>query len=157
MVGKQEIISFLADCPSESQSAYGGNRRSTAEREAIIRTYCGLLIVGYLFLGFDLFVWNFDGFSLPRSRPRELQGQAGALLNLVLKQARFGVEAGVSDLATIVSTHGELLVAGVVAQASDILPSDLLFPSQPRTRSNAIHLHEQNRPGKPTPQHHQTK
>src|SRR5437763_10925653 len=97
-------------------------------------------ILGYLFYGFDFLVWNFDGFRVPRSRPCELYGQTSALLNLVLKQARFGVEASMRDLATIVSTHGELLVAGVVAQASDILPADLRFASQPRTRSNAIHL-----------------
>jgi hypothetical protein len=60
--------------------------------------------VDNLFFGFDFLVWNFDGFSLPGSRPRELHGQTRALLNLVLKQARFRVEASVSDLATIVST-----------------------------------------------------
>jgi hypothetical protein len=65
-------------------------------------------------------------------------------MDLVPKKTWFGVEASVSYLSTIVSTHGELLIAGVVAQACDILPSDLLFAPQPRMRSNAIDADGQN-------------
>jgi hypothetical protein len=101
-------------------------------------------VVGHFFFGFDFLVRNFEGFDLPRSPPRGVYGKTGALPNLVLKQARFGVEGSVSDLAAIISTHGELLVACVAPSAFDILPADLLFASQPRTRPNAIHLDGQN-------------
>src|SRR5260370_17079082 len=92
------------------------NRRWPAEWEVKIRTRRGSLL-----FGFDFLVGNFVGFGLPRSRPRDLHGQTGAFLNLVLKQAGFGVETSVSDLAAIVSTPAELLVPVVVAHPAAIL------------------------------------
>src|SRR5579859_1789233 len=103
------------------------------------------LLHGALFFRFRFLVRNFDGFRLPRSRPGQLQGQTRTRSNLVLKLARFDVEASMSDLAPIVRTYNELPVAGVVPQARDILPANLLFTSPPGTRSNAIHFDGQNR------------
>ena len=88
------------------------------------RTRHGLFFVSFLF-----FVRNFEGFNLPCSRSRYRQWQTSARANFVLKLAWFDVETGVSDLPAIVRTNGELPVASVVAQASDILPADIFFAS----------------------------
>src|ERR1700751_4163555 len=93
-----------------------------------------------LLFGCNFLVRNLEGFCLPCSWPRDLQGQTSALANIVLKLGRFYVEASMGDLAAIASGHGELPVAGVVSQTSNILPADLLFTPHPRTRSNAINL-----------------
>src|SRR5258708_4100299 len=66
-------------------------------------------------------------------------------MELVLKKAWIGVEASVSDLATVAGRHGELPAPGVKVQASDIFPTDLLFAPEPGTRSDTIHLDGQNR------------
>jgi len=94
---------------------------------------------------FDFFVWNFKGFALPRSWPRDFHGQASTSMDLGLKQAWIDVKTRVGDLATVVGTYRELLVPEVKVQASDIFPTDLLFAPEPGTRSNTIHLDGQNR------------
>jgi len=66
-------------------------------------------------------------------------------MDLGLKQTWIGVEASVSDLATVAGTHDELAVPGVKVQASDIFPTDFLFAAEPGTRSNTIHLKGQDR------------
>ncbi len=49
-------------------------------------------IAGDFFFGFEIFVGNFKGFGLPRSRPRDFHGQASTTMDRVLKQAWIGVE-----------------------------------------------------------------
>jgi hypothetical protein len=60
-------------------------------------------------------------------------------MHLVPKKTWFGVEASVSYLSTIVSTHSELLVAGVVRGArSDVAPARQHIRSRlPRSEKNA--------------------
>src|SRR5581483_2463225 len=85
------------------------------------------------FFRFVFFVGNFKGFRLPCPRLRNFYGQTSTSLDLRLKQAWIGVEAGVCDFTTVVGTHGKLSISGIKVQAGDILPGDLLFAAEPGT------------------------
>ena len=55
-------------------------------------------------------VWNLDSFGLPKSRLGNFNGQTCAPLDFLAKQVGVGVKSGVSDLATIEGTDGEVPV-----------------------------------------------
>jgi hypothetical protein len=78
-------------------------------------------VVVVILFGFDFLLRNFVGFALPRSPLRDLQGQAGALLDVIHELPLVNVEATVRDLAAILRTDDELLVQNLVVQVDDVL------------------------------------